>query len=39
MEQFPLFELRGHKGAPIPLDQKVQTELVTLGSRGTQGKK
>jgi hypothetical protein len=30
MEQIPLFELRGHKGAPIPLDRKVQTELATL---------
>ena len=30
MEQIPLFELRAHKGAPIPLDQKVQTALVTL---------
>ena len=30
MEQIPLFELRRHKGAPVPLDQKVQTELATL---------
>jgi hypothetical protein len=30
MEQIPLFELPRQKGAPIPLDQKVQTELVNL---------
>ena len=30
MEQIPLFELTRQEVAPIPLDRKVQTELVNL---------